>query len=162
MPLPHLGIVQPVRVCETCYEEKNNPKNIKSPTVTSTSLPSTLSTRAMHPRSPRVQDDNDEDLKLALQMSLEEAKRAGIDAQPAAPRSEPVKPAVQPTLTQNTQETEDEDLKAAIAASLKDMENKKTMEYPSVQPVSVPQSQATTSPGSSQYPQVQDYCLDHC
>jgi hypothetical protein len=77
-----------------------------------------------------------------------------MDAQPAAPKSEPVKPVVQPTVTRNTQE-EDEDLKAAIAASLKDMESKKTVQYPSVQPVSSQQSQPiATSPTSTQYPQV--------
>jgi Ubiquitin interaction motif len=108
----------------------------------------------MHPRSARVEDDDDRDLKLALQMSLEEAKRSGIDTQPAAPKSEPVKPVVQPTVARDTQEAEDEDLKAAIAASLKDMESKKTMEYPSVQPVTSPQSQPTTSTPSAQYPQV--------
>ena len=154
MPLPHLGIAQPVRVCETCYEEKNNPKTINSLVTASTSSPATQSSRSMHPRSARVEDDDDRDLKLALQMSLEEAKRSGMDAQPAAPKSEPVKPVVQPTVTRNTQE-EDEDLKAAIAASLKDMESKKTVQYPSVQPVSSQQSQPiATSPTSTQYPQV--------
>ena len=123
----------------------------------------------MHPRSARVEDDDDRDLKLALQMSLEEAKRSGIDAQPAAPKSEPVKPVVQPTVTRNTQEAEDEDLKAAIAASLKDMESKKTVQYPSVQPVSSQQSQQSqqsqpiaTSPTSTQYPQVHYWPYSHC
>jgi len=107
----------------------------------------------MHPRSARVEDDDDKDLKLALQMSLEEAKRSGIVTQPAAPKSEPVKAVVQPTASSNTQDTEDEDLKAAIAASLKDMENKKTMEYPSVQPATSPQPQPTGSTPSASYPQ---------
>lgn len=109
----------------------------------------------MHPRSARVEDDDDSDLKLALQMSLEEARRSRIDVQPAATKLEPIKPVVQPTVAaRNTQEAEDQDLKAAIAASLKDMENKKTVEYPPFQPVASPQSQPTTSAPLAQYPQV--------
>ena len=163
MPLPHLGIAQPVRVCDTCYDERNSPKNVKSLNIAPASSPTTQSSRSMHPRSARVEDDDDKDLKLALQMSLEEAKRSGIDPQPAAPKSEPVKPVAQPTVTRNTQEVEDEDLKAAIAASLKDMESKKAMQYPPVQPISSQQSQPTTNPPpSTQYPQVYYSPHRHC
>ena len=137
MPLPHLGIAHPVRVCETCYDERNNQKIVKSPPVPSTISTSTVSqpNRSMQPRSARVEDDDDKDLKLALQMSLEEAKRSGIDTQPVSSRLELPKPVTQPVPAQ-TDNSEDEDLKAAIAASLRDMENQKTMDYPSVQPIS--------------------------
>ena len=92
----------------------------------------------MQPRSARVEDDDDKDLKLALQMSLEEARRSGIVAEPASSRPEPSKSVTQPIVPQ-TQEAEDESLRAAIAASLKDMENHKTaMDYPSVQHISSP------------------------
>src|SRR5208282_4679002 len=77
MPLPHLGITQPVRVCETCFEERNNQKIVKSQAAVPTSLQATpQSSRTMQPRSARVEDDDDKDLKLALKMSLEEAKRS--------------------------------------------------------------------------------------
>lgn len=155
MPLPHLGITQAVRVCETCFEERNNQKVVKSPSAVPTSLQVTpQSSRAMQPRSARVEDDDDKDLKLALQMSLEEAKRSGIDTQLPTSRAEPPKIVSQPVVTQRTESSEDEDLKAAIAASLKDMEAKKTMEYPSIRPISQsPQVNATetTDNASSQY-----------
>jgi growth factor-regulated tyrosine kinase substrate len=86
----------------------------------------------MQPRSARVEDDDDKDLKLALQMSLEEAKRTGISTQPPPIQVAPPNPATQSN-EQNAGEVEDEDLKVAIAASLKDMQSKKTMQYPSIQ-----------------------------
>ena len=137
MPLPHLGIAQPVRVCETCYDERNSQKTVKSPPIppSTSSAATSQSNRLMQPRSARVEDDDDKDLKLALQMSLEEAKRSAIDTQRPPSRPEPPKPATQPVPAQ-TGNTEDEDLKAAIAASLRDMESKKTVVYPSVQPIS--------------------------
>lgn len=155
MPLPHLGITQPVRVCETCFEERNNQKIVKSPSAVPTSLQvAPQSSRTMQPRSARVEDDDDKDLKLALQMSLEEAKRSGIDTQPPTLRPEPPKTVPQPVVTQRTESSEDEDLKAAIAASLKDMEAKKAMEYPSVRPISQSPPVNTTETSdnaSSQY-----------
>lgn len=100
----------------------------------------------MQPRNARVEDDDDKDLKLALQMSLEEAKRTGINTQSGPSRPEPSVGTSQSNINQRTQDNEDEDLKAAIAASLKDMEEKKTVEYPKtaeyppVQPVLRPDS----------------------
>jgi hepatocyte growth factor-regulated tyrosine kinase substrate len=132
MPLPHLGIAQSVRVCETCYEERNTLKTTKLPPVTSSASPATAtqSNRSMQPRNARVEDDYDRDLKLALEMSLEEAKRTGIDSQSAPSRPEAAKIASQPNITRHTEDNEDEELKAAIAASLKDMEEKRAIEYP--------------------------------
>jgi len=130
MPLPRLGIVEPVRVCETCYDELNAPKTVKP--SSNTNVPSGLqSSRSLQPRNARIEDDDDRDLKMALQMSLEEARRTGIGPS-QLPQQEPPQP-----ITQNNRlpdEAEDQDLKAAIAASLKDMEAMKGMQYPSVQP----------------------------
>lgn len=147
MALPHLGITQPVRVCETCYDERNSAK-LKSPVIS----PPASATRTMQPRSARVEDDDDKQLKLALQMSLEEAKRLGIDTSSTSSRHEPPKPTPQSSTSRRVEEQEDEDLKAAIAASLKDIEPKKAVEYPSVQPItSTVVPPATTTTVSNQY-----------
>lgn len=84
----------------------------------------------MQPRSARVDDGFDEDLKRALAMSLEEVNHhsgAGYTPQ-VKPQPTSVVPAVVPTAqsaTTKAPEEEDEDLKAAIAASLADMEEQK-------------------------------------
>lgn len=98
----------------------------------------------MQPRNARVEDDDDEDLKMALKMSLEEATgkpSAGYVSQqqlqvqkqvtqpaPAASYVDPhlASPTQQPVQQSNAPaEEEDEELKAAIAASLRDMEEQK-------------------------------------
>ena len=90
----------------------------------------------MQPRSARIEDDNDKDLKLALQMSLEEATRAGLNTQTTPSRPQLTKPITQPSVVHGTDDADDEDLKAAIAASLKDMEEKKAVDSPSLQSIS--------------------------
>ncbi|KAI7515319.1 hypothetical protein KC331_g22451, partial [Hortaea werneckii] len=93
----------------------------------------------MHPRSARVDVDDshfDADLKKALEMSLEESKGqsggAGYVPRTALEQSKPKTPQAQTNGTnRNTstdkkgEEEEDADLKAAIAASLQDMEEQK-------------------------------------
>lgn len=69
-------------------------------------------------------------------MSLEDAKRAGIDTSATLAPSQSTKPTIQ-SVTRVVPDEEDEDLKAAIAASLKEMENKKDLGYPSVQSNSI-------------------------
>lgn len=86
----------------------------------------------MQPRNARVDDGFDEDLKKALAMSLEEVKSHSRNYAP--PASHGPAPANQqrtnghtPTKVPETKvaEEEDADLKAAIAASLADMEEQK-------------------------------------
>jgi hepatocyte growth factor-regulated tyrosine kinase substrate len=82
----------------------------------------------MQPRSARVDDGFDEDLKRALAMSLEEVNgHSGAGYVPQAKIQSP-KPATngttKPSATKPAEE-EDDDLKAAIAASLADMEEQK-------------------------------------
>jgi growth factor-regulated tyrosine kinase substrate len=82
----------------------------------------------MQPRSARVDDGFDEDLKRALAMSLEEvngSSKSGYVPQATLQASKPAatngtsKPSISKI------EEEDDDLKAAIAASLADMEEQK-------------------------------------
>ena len=147
LPLPDLGIVQPVRVCDGCHIKLTEKKastikaNIhrghndghrsllrhKPPTV------------SMQPRNARVEDDDDEDLKMALKMSLEEVKgRTGANYTPLGQLHAQQTQQTQKKLSSTQQssslpkhtnkrqeEEEEEELKAAIAASLRDMEEQK-------------------------------------
>ncbi|PGH09178.1 hypothetical protein GX51_00932 [Blastomyces parvus] len=136
LPLPHLGIMQAVRVDDGCYAKLTsksfNPmgsSNRSGLKPTSTSKPTIA---PMEPRGGRAESDFDEDLKRALQMSLEEVKAhtsAGYvpQAKPASPESK--KPEPKPSeangLSKDSMEDDDPDLRAAIQASLKDMEEQK-------------------------------------
>lgn len=118
--LPHLGIHTPVRVDDGCYA-KITSRGYKEPDRTPTYPHKHRSTSSMQPRNARVDDGFDEDLKKALAMSLEEAT-----GQPrgAAPPTSNVNKTNDATVAKQMEE-EDEDLKAAISASLADMEEQK-------------------------------------
>ncbi|QSZ36254.1 hypothetical protein DSL72_007380 [Monilinia vaccinii-corymbosi] len=137
LPLPHLGVLQPVRVDDGCYIKLTD-KSSKGPSFTNAqSLPthtshSHKSYASMQPRDARVDDGFDEDLKRALAMSLEEVNGhagAGYVPQPtlqSVPESR--EPPNRGTVAKDAGkpgEEEDDDLKAAIAASLADMEEQK-------------------------------------
>jgi growth factor-regulated tyrosine kinase substrate len=83
----------------------------------------------MQPRSARVDDGFDEDLKRALAMSLEEVNGhsgSGYVPQAALQSSKPTTTnSVSKAASSKPAEEEDDDLKAAIAASLADMEEQK-------------------------------------
>ncbi|RFU79474.1 hypothetical protein TARUN_2739 [Trichoderma arundinaceum] len=126
LPLPHLGILTPVRVDDGCYAKLTN-KGFKEPNPSLDRTPTyphkTRSTSAMQPRNARVDEGFDEDLKKALAMSLEEvnnASRGRVQPVTNGPRASGGDPA-----STKQAEEEDEDLKAAIAASLADMEEQK-------------------------------------
>lgn len=134
LPLPHLGILQPVRVDDGCYTrlmDKSRSTGPQSPSGSKKTLwqgSSAYPADRKTPREARVTDDSfDADLRKALEMSLEESKGhsgAGYVPQSQLQTSKPQtngasKPAAQPEVE------EDADLKAAIAASLQDMEEQK-------------------------------------
>lgn len=125
--LPHFGINIPVRVCDTCYDK------ITSGT---SQLKSSVSANPSRPTgSALIEDEMDEDLKRALELSLAESKTNSVTfAAPAQPHI-----SNQGTSTGNDDEDdEDEAFKAAIAASLREMEsgsNKPSEETPSTHAV---------------------------
>ncbi|OBS23664.1 hypothetical protein FPOA_04212 [Fusarium poae] len=123
--LPHLGIMAPVRVDDGCYAKLTN-KGHKLPNPSLDRSPTyphkTRSTSAMQPRNARVDDGFDEDLKKALAMSLEEVKTHSHAFSGPAQATH----ATDGNASAAKQaEEEDDDLKAAIAASLADMEEQK-------------------------------------
>ncbi|XWW98176.1 hypothetical protein V2A60_006173 [Cordyceps javanica] len=122
--LPHLGIHTPVRVDDGCYAKitgkgykELGPLQDRSPTYPH----KTKSTTAMQPRNARVEDDFDEDIKKALAMSLEEVNGStkGKVSSPVIDNKNSNSAAAKQA------EEEDADLRAAIAASLADMEEQK-------------------------------------
>lgn len=132
IPLPRLGIVQAVRVCDGCYAKIKNPGKLQPNPARSDPFKSSKSSKPQ-PRNARVEDDDDEDLKMALKMSLEEVQGARhapaqSNHRPAVPTSSRPEPKVSfapAPKKQPVEEEEDEELKAAIAASLRDMEEQK-------------------------------------
>jgi growth factor-regulated tyrosine kinase substrate len=129
LPLPHLGILTPVRVDDGCYIKLTD-KSSKGGSFANERSPIHKHKHhsSMQPRSARVDDGFDEDLKRALAMSLEEVNgHSGAGYVPQAKIQSP-KPATNGTSKPSANkpaEEEDADLKAAIAASLADMEEQK-------------------------------------
>ncbi|KAI1263219.1 ubiquitin binding protein [Xylariaceae sp. FL1019] len=133
LPLPHLGIMQAVRVDDGCYarltdkSSKGNSTGADPSQTTSFPHKNRSTSASMQPRAARVDDAFDEDLKKALAMSLEEVQshsRAYVpptDNKPAAAHTNGDKAST----SAPEAEEEDDDLKAAIAASLADMEEQK-------------------------------------
>ncbi|KAG9246849.1 hypothetical protein BJ878DRAFT_477916 [Calycina marina] len=130
LPLPHLGILQPVRVDDGCHIKLTDKGSKGGGSLgherTSAKHKPRHNTSSMQPRNARADNGFDEDLKKALAMSLEEVNghaRAGyvpqIKAQPNLKVEET------PALQTSANNEEDDDLKAAIAASLADMEEQK-------------------------------------
>ena len=124
--------MQPVRVDDGCYAKltdrsKSGPLPERSLAKGNASIIRQRS--SMQPRDARVDEGFDDDLKRALQMSLEEVKghsgagyvsQSDLKAQQKPPTTNGLnKPSAQP------EEDEDPDLKIAIAASIKEMEEQK-------------------------------------
>ncbi|KAH9836690.1 ubiquitin binding protein [Rhodofomes roseus] len=120
LPLPHFGITQEVRVCDTCYNKlhKRATKNHRPSQSVSTS------------RHRAARDLYDAELHRAIQLSLEEVGAAGGRRPGYVPSPSPWQTSEPPLVDRRThpyaasprpqEEEEDPDLKAAIEASLRE------------------------------------------
>lgn len=132
LPLPHLGIMQAVRVDDGCYAKLTDKGGRSGGSDRKHHHSSSRhhhhhkhkSSSSMQPRDARVDDSFDEDLKRALAMSLEEVKSYSRGYSEPANNTQS-RTDKQSTSVSKIAEEEDEDLKAAIAASLADMEEQK-------------------------------------
>lgn len=155
IPLPHLGIVQPVRVDDGCYakltdKSRNNPLQVER-SLARGNASIVRHRSSMQPRDARVEDGFDDDLKRALKMSLEEVKGhsgAGYVPQPQ------IQPQETSLVTNGTtrklkpeEEEEDPELRAAIAASIKEMEEQKRKHAANLKQ----QASSNSAPPSSEF-----------
>ena len=142
--LPHLGILQPVRVDDGCYEKLTKAKGQGKSGSFGEDRKSPFSPRSvsMQPRDARVDSSFDEDLKRALEMSLEEAKNSTGSGY--VPQSQLKKEPPKFNGVSAIEEEDDPDLKAAIELSLKEAEEQKKKHAESFK-----QSSATTAQNAS-------------
>ncbi|KAG2224065.1 hypothetical protein INT45_004946 [Circinella minor] len=151
MPLPHLGIDEEVRVCDGCHIKlklaKAAKKNVLpplpfSPPSQATAVPQPSYQQHSAPSSqsvptsgavppPGAEEDFDEDMKKAIEMSLKEAEQQKNFGRGYTPSQQPSKSTPTTTATTTTtttaaqanqEEEEDPELAAAIAASLREMQ----------------------------------------
>ncbi|CUS23328.1 LAQU0S09e02300g1_1 [Lachancea quebecensis] len=108
IPLPDLGIYDNVRVCDNCFDDYETKKQ---------SDKKRKKKKRGHSKSGSVRDQEEEELKKAIELSLKEARSEDTFV--------PVVPVPKLPSHQTIDEEEDEDLKAAIAASLRESEEAK-------------------------------------
>lgn len=124
VPLPQLGINEPVRVCDGCYIKLK----LEKASITTSSAPvplpktTTSTTTATASGGTGNVEEFDDDIKKAIELSLKEAEQQKTsygNGYVAAQLQKAPEPVVE----------EDADLAAAIEASLRDIEISKKQEY---------------------------------
>lgn len=121
--LPHFGINEPTRVCDDCFEKLTGKKGFGSDPDGESSTVSHVASTTSTTDSGVVNDarttsppDDEDDLQRAIRLSLEEAERNKAPTAPALSSHSNI-----------PEEEEDEDMKAAIAASLAEMNGSHTI-----------------------------------
>ncbi|KAG8715154.1 Vacuolar protein-sorting-associated protein 27 [Ceratobasidium sp. 423] len=117
-PLPHFGITQEVRVCDSCWTTlKMDKTRAKSPERSKSKSTHSRSDSRKEPRRSRVGGDTaDDDLQRAIALSIAEAQ-ANVNKYNDRPGYVPAARS-EPPLAEYGEE--DADLRAAIEASLRD------------------------------------------
>lgn len=125
--LPHIGIMDPVRVDDGCHDRMTDKsRGVMLPKASDGARSQkTLYQGSMQPRSARVEDSFDADLKRALEMSLEEVTNSAATGFVSQSHLQSHVNSTNEVSTKGPQDEEDADLAAAIAASLADMEEQK-------------------------------------
>jgi hepatocyte growth factor-regulated tyrosine kinase substrate len=116
-----------VRVDDGCYQKlTEKSRSFSVPKGFDAAKPAKTLYQGMQPREPRIDDSFDADLKRALEMSLEDSRVPHGQGYVPAKSSQPTSDTKSKPLPQPKDEEEDDaELKAAIEASLKDMEEQK-------------------------------------
>ena len=128
IPLPDLGIYEDVRVCDNCYDEYTEKRRAQDKTK-KVKKKKTKRSHKSADVSKYEDEDEDEQLRRAIELSLKEAQAAGITSNADSNNlmSEKNKPLsrTQGTSTTADDDANDPDLKAAIEASLREAEEEK-------------------------------------
>ncbi|KAH9982073.1 hypothetical protein BGW80DRAFT_1161500 [Lactifluus volemus] len=127
LPLPHFGIAQEVRVCDSCHKDLMRQKDKMYLPVRSNNTHRPLY-GASRPEHRSERDFVDADLQRAIQLSLEEVSAQGQHRRPGHvpyqpdpwQRSEPPLVEHTPRLSTQVDEDDDPDLRTAIEASLRE------------------------------------------
>ncbi|CAH2355961.1 vacuolar protein sorting-associated protein 27 [[Candida] railenensis] len=124
MPLVGLGIMEPVRVCDNCFEKRGGGRR-RTGSSEARAPSRSRGTRDIVPSA----DDEDDDLKKAIELSLRESQIPMSRPNGPPPQFEAPPPISAPQAPQGSapDDEEDEDMKAAIAASLREFKEKEEL-----------------------------------